>query len=208
MQQKVTKPSSHIVEKKRKKRETIISVAIKLLSENGYANTKMKDIATEAGVADGTIYTYFTSKEDLMMKALTETLHNKLLEVKRISIQEPDVRAKILKFFDIHAIIFTQNPHIAKFIVEDIRQIKNYYTKYPNFSIFDEYREYMKEIFLEGVGEDKFREVSADAFSLTVIGAMDFVLTQWILKGKEFDLRAMVHKIIDLIHYGSGCSNE
>lgn len=208
MKEEVIKITSHIAEKKRKKRETIISVAIKLLSENGYAKTKIKDIAAEAGVADGTIYTYFTSKEDLMMNALTETLHNKLVEVKKISAQEPDVRAKILKFFDFHAIIFTENPYIAKFIVEDIRQIKNYYTKYPSFSIFDEYRTYMKEIFLEGIGEDKFREVSADAFSLTVIGAMDFVLTQWILKGMQFDLRNMVFKIVDLIHYGSGNCNE
>lgn len=208
MKEEATKTTNHIAEKKRKKRETIISVAIKLLSENGYANTKIKDIAAEARVADGTIYTYFTSKEDLMMSALTETLRNKLIEVKKISAQESDVRAKILKFFDFHAIIFTENPYIAKFIVEDIRQIKNYYTTYPSFSIFDEYRQYMKEIFLEGVGEDKFREVSADAFSLTVIGAMDFVLTQWILKGMKFNLRDMVFKIVDLIHYGSGRCND
>src|SRR5690554_4424991 len=106
MKEEATKTTNHIAEKKRKKRETIISVAIKLLSENGYANTKIKDIAAEARVADGTIYTYFTSKEDLMMSALTETLRNKLIEVKKISAQESDVRAKILKFFDFHAIIF------------------------------------------------------------------------------------------------------
>ncbi len=207
MKKKDPKAESHIAQKKRKKREKIISAAIKLLSEKGFAKTKMKDIATEAQVADGTVYTYFSSKEDLMMKALTESLHNKLLEVKQITAKEPDVRAKILKFFDIHAIVFTQNPHIAKFLIEDIRQIKEYYNKYPNYSIFDEYREYMKEIYNEGISGGKFREVSADAFSLTVIGAMDFVLTQWVLKKHSFNLRKMVVKIIDLIHYGSG-SNE
>lgn len=199
-----SKVESHIAQKKRKKRERIISAAIKLLSEKGYAKTKVKDIAKEAEVADGTVYTYFSSKEDLMMKALTESLHNKLIEVKQITAEEPDVRAKILKFFDIHAIVFTQHPYIAKFLIEDIRQIKEYYLKYPNYSIFDEYREFMKEIYNEGVAKGMFREVSADAFSLTVIGAMDFVLTQWVLKGHQFNLRKTVVKIIDLIHYGSG----
>lgn len=208
MKKKDLKTESHIAEKKRKKRERIINAAIKLLSEKGYSKTKMKDIATAAEVADGTVYTYFSSKEDLMMKALTESLHYKLVEVKQITAQEPDVRSKILKFFDIHAIVFTQHPHIAKFLIEDIRQIKEYYNKYPNYSIFDEYREYMKEIYKEGVGKGKFREVSADAFSLTVIGAMDFGLTQWVLKDHKFNLRKMVVKIVDLIHYGSGNSDE
>lgn len=208
MKKKDLKTESHIEQKKRKKREKIIGAAIKLLSEKGYAKTKMKDIASEAEIADGTLYTYFSSKEDLMMKALTESLHNKLLEVKQITAKEPDVKAKILKFFDIHAIVFTQNPYIAKFLIEDIRQIKEYYNKYPNYSIFDEYRDYMKDIYMEGLDDGKFREVSADAFSLTVIGAMDFVLTQWVLKGQSFNLRKMVVKIIDLIHFGSGNNDE
>jgi len=37
---------------------------------------------------------------------------------------------------------------------------------------------------------------------------MDFVLTQWVLKGHQFNLRNMVVKIIDLIHYGSGNNDE
>lgn len=204
MKESKTNTESHIIKKKRKKRERIINSAIKLLSEKGFAKTKIKDIAQAAEVADGTVYTYFDSKEDLMMRALTESLHNKLVEVKQITAKEADARAKILKFFDIHAIVFTQNPEIAKFLVEDIRQIKEYYKKYPNYSIFDEYREYMNEIYREGVEKGRFRDVSAEAFALTVIGAMDFVLTQWVLKNHQFDLRTMVFKIIDLIHYGTG----
>lgn len=198
------KRESRVDKKKKKKRERIIKAAIELLSDKGFAKTKIKDIAQDAGVADGTVYTYFNSKEDLMMKALTESLHIKLLEVKQITAKEADARAKILKFFDIHAIVFTQHPEIAKFLVEDIRQIKEYYNKYPEYSIFDEYRDYMIEIYKEGIDKGRFRDVSAEAFALTVIGAMDFVLTQWVLKKHQFDLRAMVFRIIDLIHYGTG----
>jgi len=208
MQENKIRTESHIAQKKRKKRERIISAAIKLLSEKGFAKTKIRDIASKANVADGTVYTYFSSKEDLMMKALTEGLHNKLLEVKQITALETDAKAKIQKFFDIHAIVFTQNPEIAKFLIEDIRQIKEYYDKYPNYSIFDEYKEYMKEIFVEGISSGRFRNISPDAFALTVIGAMDFVLTQWVLKNHNFDLREMVFMIIDLIHFGSGNKDE
>ncbi len=193
-----------VAEKKKIKRERIVESAISLLAEKGFRRTKMTDIAQRAGVADGTIYSYFRNKDDLMMKALYEVLMNKLEEIKKIVAQEDNARAKIVRFFDMHATIFTDNPHIAKFLVMEIKQIKEFYEQYPSYSIFDNYREFMKEIYLEGVKSGYFRDVSADAFSLTVIGAMDFVLTQWVLKGHSFSLNKAVFRIINLIHNGSG----
>src|SRR5678810_980791 len=48
------------------KREAILRAAISVFAHNGYFNSKVADIAREAGVADGTVYLYFKSKEDLL----------------------------------------------------------------------------------------------------------------------------------------------
>ncbi|WP_248930542.1 TetR/AcrR family transcriptional regulator [Paenibacillus hamazuiensis] len=47
------------------KRDRLIAAALKLLEVQGYHNTKVSDIVQEAGVAQGTFYLYFKSKEDL-----------------------------------------------------------------------------------------------------------------------------------------------
>ena len=52
-------------EHKTKVRENITKAAIKNFSKNGYAITKMDDIAKTADVSKGTLYLYFQSKEDL-----------------------------------------------------------------------------------------------------------------------------------------------
>jgi len=52
-------------EHKTKVREKIIQSAIKNFSKYGYANTKMDEIASLADVSKGTLYLYFTSKEEL-----------------------------------------------------------------------------------------------------------------------------------------------
>ncbi len=44
------------------KREAIMRAATKVFARNGYFNSKVADIAREAGVADGTVYLYFKSK--------------------------------------------------------------------------------------------------------------------------------------------------
>lgn len=48
------------------KREAILRAAIKVFVEKGYSNSKVADIAKETGIADGTVYLYFHSKEDIL----------------------------------------------------------------------------------------------------------------------------------------------
>lgn len=51
-------------------RERILEAALSALSRQGYANTSVKDIADEAGVATGLVHYYFKSKQELLVAAL------------------------------------------------------------------------------------------------------------------------------------------
>ena len=48
------------------KREAILRAAIKVFASKGYFNSKVADIASEAGIADGTVYLYFKSKDEIL----------------------------------------------------------------------------------------------------------------------------------------------
>lgn len=54
-------------EHKIKIKNLIYQAALKNFSKNGYANTKMDDIAKTANVSKGTLYLYFQSKEELFL---------------------------------------------------------------------------------------------------------------------------------------------
>lgn len=47
-------------------RERIIEASRKLITEKGFDNVSMEDIALEAGVSKGSFYTYFSHKEDII----------------------------------------------------------------------------------------------------------------------------------------------
>jgi AcrR family transcriptional regulator len=51
-------------------REKIIQAAFAVLSRQGYENTSIKDIAEEAGVAQGLVHYYFKSKQQLVLAVL------------------------------------------------------------------------------------------------------------------------------------------
>ena len=56
------------------KRVRIIAAAAKLFGDRGYHDTTTAEIAESAGVAAGTIYIYFSSKEELLVAVFEEFL--------------------------------------------------------------------------------------------------------------------------------------
>ncbi|GAA0835044.1 TetR/AcrR family transcriptional regulator [Paenibacillus glucanolyticus] len=53
-------------EKKKATRENIIQSALKLFAEHGYSKTTIDQITTHAGVAKGTFFNYFDTKEEVL----------------------------------------------------------------------------------------------------------------------------------------------
>ena len=79
-EQEVSKRIPHWQRKKEQRPVDIIQAARKLFVSQGFAATKIADIAKEAGVQAGTIYVYFENKETLF-KAVIETSVQPLLNV-------------------------------------------------------------------------------------------------------------------------------
>ncbi len=53
--------------KKKQTRQSIITAAVKLFSQKGYENTSVEELAREAGIAKGTIYSYFKTKSEIFL---------------------------------------------------------------------------------------------------------------------------------------------
>lgn len=58
------------------RRDRVIRAALDLGSSGGYDAVQMRDVANTAGVALGTIYRYFSSKDHLLAAALVEWVHD------------------------------------------------------------------------------------------------------------------------------------
>jgi AcrR family transcriptional regulator len=61
-------------EEKTATRERIIRAAAKLFAKKGYENATTRDIATKAGIATGTLFNYFESKEAIVAALISDAL--------------------------------------------------------------------------------------------------------------------------------------
>ncbi|MGQ0832474.1 MAG: TetR family transcriptional regulator [Microthrixaceae bacterium] len=58
------------------RRQRVLVAALKLGTDGGYDAVQMRDVATTAGVALGTIYRYFPSKDALLAAAMVEWMED------------------------------------------------------------------------------------------------------------------------------------
>lgn len=68
--------SSTLTKSQAARRERVIRAALELGASGGYDAVQMRDVATSAGVALGTIYRYFSSKDHLLAAAMVEWTHD------------------------------------------------------------------------------------------------------------------------------------
>src|SRR6266576_3814877 len=95
MMQPVTAPRS-LKEKQRQERESLIlQVAEEVLLEKGYQETSIDEIAARVGIAKGTVYLHFPSKEDLVVTIFARNMQTLLEGVDGIIASQPTYRAKL-----------------------------------------------------------------------------------------------------------------
>jgi AcrR family transcriptional regulator len=97
--------------------ERIFDVAIQLAEEGGYDNVRQRDVAARAGVALGTLYKRFRSKEDILSAALereTEKLERKL---EKGPIKGEAMEDRLVGFYTVLTRALCRRPNFARAVL-------------------------------------------------------------------------------------------
>src|SRR5450432_4690139 len=80
------------------KRRQIMDGARTVFLASGFDGASMNDVARVSGVSKGTLYVYFTSKEQLFEALIREERHQQAERLCDFSIDDPDIRRVLLDF--------------------------------------------------------------------------------------------------------------
>ena len=80
---------------KEAKRQGILRAAMEVFAEKGMANTKIADISERAGIGKGTLYEYYTNKEEIFREAMVWFMTSIKNEVTEQMSLVSDPRAKL-----------------------------------------------------------------------------------------------------------------
>ena len=77
------------------KKEQILEAAMSLILKNGYSHTSVEDITNSIGIAKGSFYTYFKSKNLLLRKVYEEQIET-IIEQQENQLKEGET---LMKFY-------------------------------------------------------------------------------------------------------------
>jgi AcrR family transcriptional regulator len=100
--------------------ERIVATAVELAEEGGFENVRLREVASVSGVALGTLYRHFRSKEDLLLAALArevEGLEQRMLE--RPPSGE-DAQERVTGFFRSATRALCRKPNLARAVLRAV----------------------------------------------------------------------------------------
>ena len=84
------------------KRAAILRAATRVFARRGFFNSKVSDIAAEAGIADGTVYLYFKGKDDILHSIFDQAMAEFIAEGKRELDALSDPTEKLRRIAELH----------------------------------------------------------------------------------------------------------
>ncbi len=135
-------------------RENLIENAQRLIAEKGYHKTRVEDITKASGVAKGTFYNYFNSKEELISTFLKESLEKYINVLNEIVAEETTLREKLKKMIGIELAMISQSPAFFMTIME-LKRLR--VSEKPLFIVREQLKD-VKEAKIYGISEKLFQK--------------------------------------------------
>jgi TetR/AcrR family fatty acid metabolism transcriptional regulator len=163
------------------KRVVILDAALKTFVRRGYPATKVAEIAFEAGVAEGTLYNYFQSKEDLLLALFDEKWGGIIDEIKKKVGRLDDPNKKLKAVFSLVVRMFKKNRHLAELFMVDVKQSSIFLTNYTINRIV-QFLDLIEEILEEGKRKGIYRkDLDSRVAKMVIFGAAQGILLSWVL---------------------------
>ncbi|GMR25112.1 MAG: hypothetical protein BMS9Abin39_0390 [Ignavibacteria bacterium] len=157
--------------KKKIKIERILAAAADLFSQKSYHEVMMEDVAKMIGVAKGTVYNYFTSKEELYFSIMSLRMKNLLASLtEKMKTEHNSIDS--LRSYTIHVYMF-------------MMKYQNFFLMYKRESLnsqsdlCDELRllegqlkSQLSRIIREGINNDLFRNVDDEFIANSILGSI------------------------------------
>src|SRR5213083_1490715 len=170
------------------KPQAIIDAAIRVFARNGYYNSRVSDIAREAGIASGTIYLYFKTKDDILVRLFREKMAEWVALVRKEVAAEGDPLAKIRKIVALHFRKIEESPDLAEVVQVELRQGHKFFRGASAHEV-SSYFTLIGGVLEAGIASGQIRgDLPVKLATKMLFGAMDQVATSWVLGKRAYRL--------------------
>jgi len=184
------------------KHQLIIDAAVRVFARNGYYNSRVSDIAKEAGIASGTIYLYFKTKDEILVTLFREKMAEFVATVRKAIAAEPDAVAKLRRLIRLHFKLLEEHAEMAEVVQVELRQGQKFF-RGASANEISGYFDLISSVLEEGMAAGLFRnDLPVKTVRKVLFGAMDQMATSWVLGKRGYKLSETADAVADIFLKG------
>lgn len=187
----------------KRKHDSILDAARTVFSREGYAASSVEDVAAEAGIAKGTVYLYFKSKEELYLAALLRDIRALGAEARAEMERAPRLLNKIEAFLRVRLEYCRAHEDFLRIYLAE------YGSMYATTPIGRQIRRLQRDnmrhlaaLIAAAVGRREIRPVAASALAAKLFDIARGLVERQLLSWKEFQVQDEVAFATDLLWRG------
>lgn len=183
----------------------IRDAAFKLFSERGYHQTSTTEITRAAGVGKGSLYWYWTSKEDLAFSIVSEMLEFFLRFIEELRDSEGSVIERARRLVQAVADTYEQEKEYCillwKFRADRYYIFSSEYQE-KVMSYYVRIREAIADIISQGIESGEIQKVDPKFTAFIVLGVTEGLEVQWLENEDEFPIKDALITVMDVLLKG------
>ncbi|MBA4494159.1 TetR/AcrR family transcriptional regulator [Paenactinomyces guangxiensis] len=163
--------------------EVIFQAAVEVFAESGFDQAKMDEIAQAAGVAKGTIYYHFKSKEELFVGLMNEGMEKLSDCVRRGIALKKSPSEQLEALLHAHILFFVKNGKLAKLLLNEAFGTKERQRQFR--TKIREYLNLIESVLQQGIEQGEFQMAHPREMASAIFGAASVVVLQKIYSLEE-----------------------
>ncbi|MCB5271032.1 MAG: TetR/AcrR family transcriptional regulator [Candidatus Cloacimonetes bacterium] len=184
-------------------RDKLLEKAIEVFAQRGSQETTIADIAKAAKIAQGTIYVYFKSKDELLGECIQKIINPEIEAIIDSTKDIEDTMDRLYEFFVQHVQLVQQKPYIARFLTVEARHSEEFYATRPDYNPLKRYLAWVEDLAEKAIQAKRIRPLDTKVFALLIVGVMDLVLAQWLMHPDSLDIAEVAKSVRDIIRHGT-----
>ncbi|HQR04258.1 MAG: TetR/AcrR family transcriptional regulator [Proteobacteria bacterium] len=173
----------------------IMTMALDVFAERGYEATSMAEIAARIGVVEGTLYKYFESKRELLIKVL-ENWYAALIDAFRRDLAGlSGARARLRYLVWRHLRVLHEDRLLCLLLFQEVRAERDYYQSGLH-QMNRRYSQLLMDVMQEGMDSGEFRaDVSPSLIRHMIFGGIEHHAWAFLCGHGELDIERLTGEV-------------
>lgn len=184
------------------RKRAILRSAVETFAEHGFAASRTRDIAAGAGVAEGTIYLYFESKDDLLLTAFRDMVREFSDSVRDLLEPVLPFQTRLTRFIERQFRGIEEDPALATVMLLETRQSSKFYGE-PVRDVLRVYATAVDALLRSGIEQGEVRaDLDVPLARRILIGTLEEVELDWLLGERARPLSAAAPQVASALYRG------